>query len=293
MNKKKPKFALGTVQFGRNYGFKNTKIKKQEEINQILNLSKKSSILLLDTAPDYSESERKIGKYKRNPVFKIVTKTATIKSSIITEKEIKFVENKFYDSLKKMKRKKVYSLLIHTFNDILKPGSENLIELLQKIKKKGNVEKIGISLYEPKQFYKALSVFKLDIVQFPLNILDQRFLKIKFSMYKDIEFHARSLFLQGLLLQDIENIPDFFIPIKQKLKNIRNFFRKRKINELESSLLFALQQKNINYFILGVDSYTQFEQITKILKKRKIQRINFSQFSSRKNKFTDPRNWKF
>ena len=137
MNKKKPKFALGTVQFGRNYGFKNTKIRKQEEINQILNLSKKSSILLLDTASDYLESERKIGKYKRNLVFKISTKTATIKSSIITEKQIKFVENKFYDSLRKMKRKKIYSLLIHTFNDILKPGSENLIELLQKIKKEG------------------------------------------------------------------------------------------------------------------------------------------------------------
>ena len=164
---------------------------------------------------------------------------------------------------------------------------------MQKIKKEGSVEKIGISLYEPKQFYKILGIFKPDIVQFPLNILDQRFLKIKFSLYKEIEFHARSLFLQGLLLQDIENIPDFFLPIKQKLKNIRNFFRKRKINQLESSLLFALQQKKIDYFIIGIDSYKQFEQITRILRKRKMQRINFSQFSSSKNKFTDPRNWKF
>ena len=88
-------------------------------------------------------------------------------------------------------------------------------------KDKGYVKKIGVSIYNPAQFYKTLDIIDPDIIQFPLNILDQRFLNINFSLFKKrIEFHARSIFLQGLLLNDIKKLPKFFFPIKKKLVEI-------------------------------------------------------------------------
>ncbi|MEM5627314.1 hypothetical protein AAHB47_28660 [Bacillus wiedmannii] len=51
-----------------------------------------------------------------------------------------------------------------------------------------------------------------DMIQVPLNIFDQRLIysgllqKLK---TKGIEIHARSPYLQGLLLMDAEKIPDY------------------------------------------------------------------------------------
>ena len=139
----------------------------------------------------------------------------------------------------------------------------------------------------------ALDIFDPDIIQFPLNILDQRFLNINFSLFKKrIEFHARSIFLQGLLLNDIKKLPRFFFPIKKKLEEIHNFFNIMEINMLEACICFAIQQKKVNHFIIGVDKYVQLKNIITIFKKKEIRKIDFSQFSINQEKFIDPRNWK-
>ena len=64
------KLGLGTVQFGRAYGLKNNIIKKQVEINKILDLLKKNNVSILDTSSNYLDSEKKIGNYKNNSFFK-------------------------------------------------------------------------------------------------------------------------------------------------------------------------------------------------------------------------------
>ena len=290
MKKKIPRLALGTVQFGHKYGFKNTVINKQKEINKILNLLNKKKIKMIDTASDYSKSEKRIGKYSKKNSFKIISKIPKIKSKIITNKDILILEKKFQTSLKNLNRKKIYGLLVHSFEDILKQGSEYLIDFLRNLKKKGYVKKIGISVYNPNEFYKAIKIFDLDIVQFPLNILDQRFLRIKLSSYKKIEFFARSIFLQGLLLQNYNNINSFFNPIKKKLIKFKKYLEKKKISQLEACITFALEQKNIGYLVFGVDSYDAFLEILKIKKSK--EKIQFSKFAMNKSQYIDPRNWK-
>ena len=287
------KLGLGTVQFGRAYGLKNNIIKKQVEINKILDLLKKNNVSILDTSSNYLDSEKKIGNYKNNSFFKIITKTAYTDSKTISKSEIKLIDEHFHNSLKNIRQKNIYALLIHSFEDILKPGGNNIINLLKKYKDKGYVKKIGVSIYNPTQFYKTLDIFEPDIVQFPLNILDQRFLNINFSLFKKrIEFHARSIFLQGLLLNDIKKLPRFFFPIKKKLGEIHNFFIKMEVSMLEACICFAIQQKKINHFIIGVDKYVQIKNIITTFKKKKIRKIDFSQFSMNQDKFIDPRNWK-
>ena len=290
MKKKIPRLALGTVQFGHKYGFKNTVINKQKEINKILNLLNKKKIKMIDTASDYSKSEKRIGKYSKKNSFKIISKIPKIKSKIITNKDILILEKKFQISLKNLNRKKIYGLLVHSFEDILKQGSEYLIDFLRNLKKKGYVKKIGISVYNPNEFYKAIKIFDLDIVQFPLNILDQRFLRIKLSSYKKIEFFARSIFLQGLLLQNYNNINSFFNLIKKKLIKFKKYLEKKKISQLEACITFALEQKNIGYLVFGVDSYDEFKEIIKIKKSK--EKIQFSKFAMNKSQYIDPRNWK-
>ena len=68
------KLLLGTAQWGSRYGVSNTQgVTSGGEIKNILDKAYASGISLLDTAPDYGDSESKIGIADANG-FNIITK---------------------------------------------------------------------------------------------------------------------------------------------------------------------------------------------------------------------------
>ena len=72
------KIALGSVQFGLDYGISNVSGQVSfKEVEKILKLAKESSIETLDTSSGYGNSEKVLGSVGVND-FKIVTKTAPL-----------------------------------------------------------------------------------------------------------------------------------------------------------------------------------------------------------------------
>ena len=66
------KIALGSVQWGLDYGISNKKgIPSEDELSRILSFADKSGIKLLDTASAYGDAETRIGNMP-NSNFKIV-----------------------------------------------------------------------------------------------------------------------------------------------------------------------------------------------------------------------------
>ena len=71
------KIALGTVQWGLDYGIANTSgMPSDEELKSIFLLAKKSGIFLFDTAVQYGDAEKKIGKFSFSK-SKIITKVGS------------------------------------------------------------------------------------------------------------------------------------------------------------------------------------------------------------------------
>ena len=106
-------------------------------------------------------------------------------------------------SLEKLNQKNIYGLLIHRSTDLLKEGGEKLIRKLKELKEKDLVRKIGISIYDPKILSQIYKLFIPDIVQLPINVFNQESILEGYlgeMKEKNIEVHARSIFLQGLLL---------------------------------------------------------------------------------------------
>ena len=94
--------------------------------------------------------------------------------------------------------KKIYAILIH---DPVLPLYQKKWKIihkeLKKFKKKGLINKIGISVYNRYELDNILKIFTPDIVQFPLNVFDQSFNDknyLKSLKQKKIELHARSIF---------------------------------------------------------------------------------------------------
>jgi len=71
------KLALGTAQFGLNYGINNKSgVIDEDSLSKLLNYAFDKGIDTLDTAYNYGNSEERIGKYLsvNNNNFKVITK---------------------------------------------------------------------------------------------------------------------------------------------------------------------------------------------------------------------------
>ena len=79
-------------------------------------------------------------------------------------------------------------------------------------KNKKLINKIGVSVYDVDELEEIIDTHQIDIVQLPSNIFDQRFMKsgiLARLKSLEVEIHARSTFLQGLLLRPLEVTPLF------------------------------------------------------------------------------------
>lgn len=267
------KLVLGSAQFGLRYGATNNKGKiSNKDIIKILNLSRKKKIKYIDSSGQYGDSEKKIGSLCKKK-FNIISKIPRIPKKTKNISEWVFLNTLI--TIKNLKIKKLYGILVHDEGDLMRGHKYEVFNALKELKKNGLVKNIGVSIYDYSNLKKILFDFKLDIVQGPINIFDQRFLrKDIYSLIKKkkIKFFARSIFLQGMLLSNKSFL--------QKLKNFSKYYKnweqyeswlkKNNFSKLQGCLNFIKNCKKINYIIIGFSSYSEFVKIVNT-KFKKIQ----------------------
>ena len=97
---------------------------------------------------------------------------------------------------------------------------------IKVIKKKKYHQKIGVSIYTNQEFENALNYDLIDLIQIPFNLLDNFNNKgdlIKKAKSKNIEIHARSVFLQGLFFKDHKSLKNSMKSITPYLKKLLAF----------------------------------------------------------------------
>ena len=258
------KISIGTAQFGHDYGIYSFAGKvKPIEIKEILDFAHSKNITNLDTAPAYGNSEKILGDTNISS-FRVVTKTRHFKSEIITDNDSNLLNIDFYQSLRDLKKNNVYALLIHNANDLFKPGAEKLIKMLQKLKEEKRIKKTGVSIYNHNQLKFIINNFDIDLIQLPLNILDRRLIEngmIKLLLKKNIEVHARSIFLQGLLLMSKEERPEKFNRWNNLWIIWHEWLNDNNISALEGTIRYATSIPGISKVLVGVDTKKQLEEI--------------------------------
>lgn len=279
------KLALGTVQFGSDYGVSNLSGKVSEPtVKEILDYAKEIGIHTLDTASLYGSSEEVLGGFDLEN-FDVVTKTVKIDKTLDKVENFERFKDAFYASQKKLGYIQLHGLMFHEADDLLSSYGLALWDLLEDFKQKEFIRKIGVSVYSPKQLEKVLSLVDIDIVQFPLNILDQRFLYLLPELkMKDIEIHTRSTFLQGLLLMNPNSLKTYFEPIKHILKKLPE-------NRLEAAIAFVKDIKEVDKIVVGVTNKRELQEIFSMYNKQ-VANIDYSTFKINDEAFINPVNWR-
>lgn len=260
------KLALGTVQFGVDYGISNKGGKtSQDEVGAILAAAERVGVRVIDTAALYGDSETVLGRsLPPEAAFDIVTKTPVFPKQRLEDVDAQLLEDTLRASLAKLGRTSVYGLLMHRAEDILMPGGDLLFARLLSLRHNGLVGKIGVSVYSGRQIDQVLERFSLDLIQLPLNVLDQRLLRsghLQKLKAVGVEIHARSAFLQGLLLMARHEVPDYFMPVRQLLDSYRAFAREQGLTPLQAALAFVSNIQEIDQVICGVNNAGQFHEL--------------------------------
>ena len=287
------RLIIGSAQFGKKYGIKKNKI-NNTDIGKISNICLKNKIHLIDTAENYGESEKIIGKssFKK---FKIITKIIIPKNLKNNDDLIFYLNNYIEKTLNKLKTKKIYSVLIHDIS-VFKTLNKNLIiNFFHTLKKKKILQYFGASVYSPQDVKFLLKFWKPDILQFPLNILDQRFVENRFLNFlkkKNIILISRSVFLQGFLLQDLSRKKNFELKkFKKVVVNFDNWCKFKKISRLEACIKFIKNFKNIDYSVIGFDNHMQLVDLIKVFKDKRNFRVS-RKFKTKNLNLIDPRRWR-
>lgn len=274
---------MGTAQFGLDYGISN--IGGQvcpKEVKNILSIAKNNNICMLDTASSYGNSEKILGDIGIHN-FKVVTKTSSIKLGVDK------VLNIFKQSLKNLRIESVDGLLIHDIEDVQDKEFSILYKELNKLKKDKLINKIGFSVYTPKQVNFLLNDFDFDLIQVPFNVFDIRLMQggqLGALKNKGVEIHARSVFLQGVLL-DFNNLPNYFLSWQKQFKQYQAIVDRSGLSLLEYALSFVLNINELDKVLVGVDNADQLIDIINLSETRD----NLNAFSIDDVKLLNPNLW--
>ena len=289
MNNFLNKLALGTVQFGLEYGINNFVGKPSlEKSLEMLNFAYDKGIRIFDTAYAYGDAEEILGEFlQRRDLGKQIKIITKLKPNIVAESSgalQDIIATNLEESLKRLKRDYVDGYLFHTPAYIRK---DKLVNSLSRLKRQGLVKNIGVSIYEEADAIYAAKLKEVDYIQVPYSIFDQRmdgfgFFQLAKKNGKTV--FARSAFLQGLFFMDEDKIPPYLEDVKTLFKELDKIIKKHGLTRQKAALLFSLRNKNIDYTVFGVDNISQLKENIEIAQKN----IDCEDcLNELKNKFTD------
>ncbi|ADN08184.1 aldo/keto reductase [Sulfurimonas autotrophica] len=256
-NDKISKLSLGTVQFGLDYGIANTSGKpSQKDVTEIINYVTNNGINCFDTAQGYGDAEKVLGNsLPNNKNLFIVSK---VESSLFRTN----IQANISTSLKNLNIDSLYALLLHD-SKILHDWKENDSLIVDNLIKNSKIKHFGISIYTSEDFNLAIENDKINFIQIPFNIFDQRAIKEDWfhrAKEKNKLISIRSIYLQGLLLMEKDKIPPQLQSVKKHLDTLNAFAKELHITKNELALSFVDTVAQNSLILFGCDNINQAKE---------------------------------
>jgi aryl-alcohol dehydrogenase-like predicted oxidoreductase len=254
--------ALGTVQFGMDYGISNSYGRVAfQEVCSILQHARECGIDTLDTAIAYGESESVLGRVGVEQ-WKTITKLPAVPKDC---KDVtRWVNDQLLQSLNRLRVSRLYGVLLHRPSQLLERIGPALYDALQGVQSSGTTNKIGVSVYNPAELDILLNAYSFGLVQVPLNILDRRMVEsglLKYLSGSGVEVHARSAFLQGLLLTETDQRPVRFNLWRKTWEIWDGWLKMAGVTPLQACLRYFNGLPHIDRVLVGVETTSQLNQV--------------------------------
>ena len=254
------RIVLGGAQLGLPYGILNGgETLSREEVARILDTAVDHGIDSIDTAIAYGQSESSIGATSENR-FKIISKLPPLPVDISNVSE--WVHSQVHGSLSRLKCTSLDALLLHRPQDLTGDQGAELYAAIGSLMAEKMIHRFGVSIYSPNDLEGIIGTFDIHIVQAPLNVFDRRILGVTDQLSAlNIEVHARSVFLQGVLIANPKDRPRRFEPWSEHFALFDEWVRSSGVSAMACCMGFALQQPGIAKLVIGTTSAKSLDEI--------------------------------
>ena len=257
--------GLGTVQFGMRYGIANHERPSLAEAAAILTrAAEHANVTWLDTARDYEEAEQVIGSVlPPTASIRIVSKTPRLPRECLAREINARLRGGIEQTLRALRRDSIEVLLVHHADDLEDDRGDTVWDSIERMREQGLVQRIGLSAYTATQARTAAERFPLQVVQLPVNVFDQRLVgdgTLAMLRSRGIEVHARSIFLQGLLLMEPCAIPASLAGLRSPLERFRKAATEADSTPLAAAFSF-INRIGVDAAIVGVATLAQFDAV--------------------------------
>ena len=284
ISKLNKKLVIGSANFIKKYGIESSKV-KEDEIYKILDLAKKNGIYKFDTAEAY---------LKKNNIFKNTDKKFRFYTKLFPDAKwvsLEFCQKKIEDHLNLFDRCKIDILFFHDIKILFSKKGKKIFKNLEILKKKNFFKKIGLSIYDTDCLEYLNSKYDFDAIQIPYNVLDNRILTSGwYSKLKNQgkEIHVRSIFLQGLLVNNLLYRNKYFKKWEKIFDNWFEFLKSKNMSPIDYCLNDALTN-DFDQIVIGINNS---ENLKKIINFKTIEINKMISFRFNDTKLIDPRKWK-
>jgi aryl-alcohol dehydrogenase-like predicted oxidoreductase len=197
-------------------------------------------------------------------------------------------------SLQRLRQPALYGLLVHRVDDLLSAGGGYLVDAMRELQRRKRVEKIGVTVYTGEQIDAILKLFVPDIVQLPVSVLDQRLVRSGHLAQlgsRGVEIHARSVFLQGLLLMDPGSASAHFEPFRPALRKVRAHAAATQVSPLQLALGFVKSLSHIAIAIVGTSSAADLGEIVDAWQAAAGPRFDCGELACEDERLVNPALW--
>lgn len=246
-----PDLILGTAQLITDYGITRTSTPAQSALGatRLLAVASDLGITTLDTAPAYGDAERVIGE--SGLAFRIHTKVRGGMDEVSSLKA----------SLEALRVEQVDVLYLHDINAFDADPTSSISGLRRCLG--DGAAQIGVSVYTPDQLRKLLDTPGPSVVQFPLNILDRRFLGRPLDDARAAGFTclARSAFLQGVLLGEPQTLVHGVAHLATAVESFDRAAQEVGLTRAVAALAWVANQTGVDGVIVGAAEQRELEEI--------------------------------
>jgi spore coat polysaccharide biosynthesis protein SpsF len=259
------------VQLGIDYGAANQGGRpSDQEAEAIVKLAIERGVAAIDTARAYGDSEERLGKIlagdlaRRVHIYTKLDPMQALPADADERTVFEAVDASVYRSCAELRLSSLPTLLLHRWSHYRYAGGAIWRRLLA-LRSQGVIDVLGTSVYSPEEALEALAEPNIGHLQIPFNLLDWRWDAAAFGDHlakrPDITVHARSIFLQGILISGADSWP---LPAHEAegwirtLSDLADEFQLSSRAEL--CLAYAKAHRWITSFLVGVETVDQLRR---------------------------------
>ena len=281
---------VGTANFNKNYGFgQRSSVFQSNDLDKLFFEIQNNGNIFLETSQNYEGVEELIGKYAKGKLLdKITTKISPDKYD--TASSIVSMVNK---SLEKVGQESFYSVLLHNPEILSCENTADIVTGLENCINLGLTKSIGISSYESQQIVQLKKRFpQLTNFQINENVVDQKnFKNTDLMTLSKIgnKIFVRSIFLQGNLLVNYSDLPEFLIPQQEIFKKFIELCDSNKVSQIKCCLDYVKQISWSSGIVVGINKFTDLTDIIENFSSA--IEVNDFPIDVLSDFYSDPRNW--